>query len=512
MTYCHAPWFEINLSAADDRVVNCCDYTDQGARLLSHGTVRSIRDLWHDPGMIDSRRIQAGLKAGPHGCSGCPHSVDTAPLPTPNPLFICVPESLTAEQAANLELARQEYAARALTPRALPVNYRVFFGWGCNLRCTICNQVPHRELMREKLPAQAFAAWRDDLRQALMVECIGGEPFAIPSGLAFMRLLAEAEDLASVRMLITSNGTLLHQHLDWLKAKRRISFNISIDSVGEGYEAIRVGGHWERLAGTLRAIRRISGTERPEWHLVTNALVTRTGLLHLPDFARFHVAEDIHTGFIRLRFTPGIEEVLYQEDILRYPHLLDTVPQWEQRFAEAIAIFREGGFAGEAAALESILGECLTARQGALAPEVCRRKVAEVGCQEVRRMILGPVGFEEVELGEAGGRIGFHSPSTRSGVAAGINLNAPADGLLRVAMEWPATPEVSPCRLVIHDQEDFALVAWSETRRDGMIVKQALVRARRATAEPLHLVLSLMASRADGVSHLPDRLSVWFSD
>ncbi|AMW34375.1 hypothetical protein AY555_03315 [Haematospirillum jordaniae] len=49
---------------------------------------------------------------------------------------------------------------------------------------------------------------------------MGGDPFAIPSALKFMRCFVDDPDLDAVRLNIFTNGHLIDRHLDWLMANR----------------------------------------------------------------------------------------------------------------------------------------------------------------------------------------------------------------------------------------------------------------------------------------------------
>jgi organic radical activating enzyme len=79
-----------------------------------------------------------------------------------------------------------------------------YFSWGCNLSCAFCYQVPWRDQWRTALPDDLFERCRDDFLSMLQVECIGGEPFAIPSALSFMRKFVADPELAQVRLSDTS--------------------------------------------------------------------------------------------------------------------------------------------------------------------------------------------------------------------------------------------------------------------------------------------------------------------
>ena len=208
MSGCCAAWSDVKVSSADNRTSPCCELLGPAPATFNPDmSLRSPAELWNDPQMHMVRRAQSGGKNSP-GCDGCVYSIDTPEPARKTYRLFQVPDSLTAEQAANLALAWQEYDATAIHLKSLPLRYTLFFGWFCNIDCMLCNQLPHRDSMPQTLPSDIFEQWREPFRSALEVECIGGEPFAIPSAVAFMRKFVTAEDLTSVRMRITTNATI----------------------------------------------------------------------------------------------------------------------------------------------------------------------------------------------------------------------------------------------------------------------------------------------------------------
>lgn len=508
--HCGDPWSILVLSPAEDRVTACCDYTEHGEALFRpDGSVNQIQDMWNGPLMQVMRRVQAGRVAAPHGCSACALSFDS-PDALPAPGFEqYASDAVSPEQRANLALAREDYEAKAETVRALPIKLVVFFGWGCNLQCRICNQVPSRDSLQGKLPAGTYQLWREAMRVASVVECLGGEPFSLPAGLDFMRSFAADRDMDHVRMLLTTNGTLLARHLDWLKAKPRVSFNVSIDSVGAGYESVRVGGKWDVVEANLRKVRAIAANENPLWKIGVNALMTKTGIYHLPDYARFLVDADIHSSFHALRPTRGIEETLYQEDILRYPRLLDQVPDWQHRMAEAEAILRDGNFSTEADTIAAFALRLRGVNSPSGQPEQSLRLMAAIDGPDIERVIVGQLGTGAIErLGHA-----FRSANVNDGLVLGINFHGtlPSDGMVTIRLIWTDSAIPKGQRLshaVFYDQPDFSLIRWNHAERDGGASKSLTVSVNGQRDEPKRLMIGLMNAQAGAIVRLPDRLEI----
>lgn len=504
---CRHPWAEMVLSPAEDRVTPCCDYSAHGEALRGLGQVRTVDEMWNGAEMQRTRRIQAGREAAPNGCTGCPQSFDS-PITQPADLFAVHGEdAVTPAQRDNLELARRDHAEKVEVARAWPVKYVVFSGWGCNITCRICNQVPYRNQMKDKLPAGAYQAWRQRMACAAVVECLGGEPFALPSGIAFMQEFVADRAMDHVRLLITTNATLVHKHLDWLKAKERVSFNVSIDSVGAGYEAIRVGGSWPVVEANLRTIQRLSETERPLWRLKVNALVTLTGLFHLPDYARFLADTGIRSSFHALRVTRGIEETLYQEDVLRYPRLLQNLPDWRRRLDDALSILRDAGLDAEAETL-SQFGERLRGANAAPTSTRADKVLASVVGIDVARLAVGGLGDGATLDG-----LTFRPATIKDGIVFGVNFQGtlPADGCVTLRLAW-AKDRLSrsrvPCQVVLMDQPHFTLQDWRDVSDERTLVKEVEAMVTGDSSQLRRLLLSVMAAKVGLVNVLPDRVDI----
>src|SRR5262249_19020492 len=131
-----------------------------------------------------------------------------------------------------------------------------------------------------------------------------------------------------------------------------------------GFENIRVGGKWSLVERNLLALKEIIAKERPEWFLATNALVMKTGVPYLPEFARWHVRHNIQTHFLDFINFRGTEDAFYAENLLDQPQLLDDVRGWEENFREAIELFHAAGHTPASASLQHFYDRLLAARQG----------------------------------------------------------------------------------------------------------------------------------------------------
>lgn len=505
---CSQPWMEMVLSPPDNRVTCCCDYHGDGATLLDASQdLRHIAELWNAPEARLVRRLQSEARPDAHGCAGCPRFQDSLRVSELSVFDEYALDAITESQRHNLALAKQDYAEKREYARARPVKYKLFFGWGCNITCRTCNQVPFRNQMKTKLAPKAYEAMRDQLADAVVVECLGGEPFALPTGLEFMRDFAADQDMAHVRLMITTNATLLHKHIDWLMAKERITFNVSIDSVGEGYESIRVGGSWQVVEANLRTIQGLVRGERPNWRLNVNAVITLTGIRHLPAYARFMAETGISSRFEPLKIIRGIEETVYQEDVLEHPYLLDTLPDWQTRMAEAIDILTQAGMQQDA----DVLTRYATQLRGANVPAASGtepRVLASVAGPDVLRMVIGQVGGGVVLDGST-----FNAATINDGAVIGINFfgTLPADGRVLLRLSWEKSRlsrRHLACHAVLVPQPDFFLSDWREGGDDLTLVKDVEATVIGDPMAPRRLLLSLMAAKVGYVALLPDRIEV----
>jgi cyclic pyranopterin phosphate synthase len=110
----------------------------------------------------------------------------------------------------------------------------------CNLRCVYCRSViktrsiPHDRILRyEELLRLAGVGVKAGIRK---IRVTGGEPFVRKGFMPFLRMLRAAHPDVDLRL--TTNGTLLGEHIDELRGLRLGGVNISLDSLRpEGFQA-----------------------------------------------------------------------------------------------------------------------------------------------------------------------------------------------------------------------------------------------------------------------------------
>jgi molybdenum cofactor biosynthesis enzyme MoaA len=350
MTVCSAPWYELNISAPDGGNTSACCYY-QGLRDEWLDGPEDIGRYWNGPGIREVRRVQKGEVPAPNGCSSCHYFLQTLPGQGYYD-FGRMPPGLSPAQAGNWSLAKSEYEAKVEKVTCTPLRLYVNFGYTCNLSCTMCYQVPLRGEVKRQVLADTVLSWHETLESCLEFCVIGGEPFAMPEAVRFIRTFIPDPRYETVRLSIFTNGTVTHKHWQTLERKRLLAICTSLDSIGEGYEKIRVGGDWATVERNILAAAEMKAKHRPDWLVTTSANMQRTGFPYLPQFAAWHVKHGILTNFYDFASFQGIEDTYYKDNVLHNPQLLDQIPRWRDSIDEAAGIFRSAGRVTEAAQLE----------------------------------------------------------------------------------------------------------------------------------------------------------------
>ncbi len=354
MNACSAPWYELNLSAPDSNVSACCYYG--GFRDYWKDEPTDINHYWNGPALQEVRRVQKRLTASPNGCSSCfyfQQSVDGKGWTGDNYYdFTALPNGLSQAQADNWRLAKADYEARSERVRCTPLKLYANFGYACNISCTMCHQVPRRQELKRQILADTVLAWHEMLERCLQVFIVGGEPFAIPEAVKFIRKFAPDVRYDPVQLVLLTNGTVLHKHWKTLKDKRLLWLGVSLDSIGEGYERIRVGGRWADVERNILDALDVKAKSHPDWKVTTSANIQKSGIPFLPEFAKWHVKHDLHTFFFDFISAPGVEDTYHTDNVLQNPQLLDGIPGWQDSFLEAAAVFRSAGWEFEASLLD----------------------------------------------------------------------------------------------------------------------------------------------------------------
>ncbi len=489
---CSAPWYELNISAPDNIVSACCYYA--GDKDHWNDSVTDVRSYWNSKALGEIRRIHSGsIAPSQNGCSNCfffqnrkegAHYFD----------FGRTPADLSPAQRENLRLAKDDFEQGRETATCTPLRIYANFGFACNLACTMCHQVPRREANHRQISAKTILSWREALESALDVTVIGGEPFVLPEAIAFIRAFAAEPSFDSVRLTICTNGTVHHKHIDTLRQKRKLSMAVSLDSIEEGFERIRVNGKWNVVEKNILQFLELKRTERPEWALQTNSLIHKSSIPLLPRYAEWHARHGIVTSFYDFINSRGTEDAYYAENALHNPQLLDDMPDWETYFQEAVKIFQ--------AARLDVAASTLDHYRARLAESVKRRQAADSENRRVRGInawepVLAIQSASEIFthfayspgvsgatrlVAQQGNDVVFNKMREGDHLASDFIALAVAqpDGLVRVRLRW----RPSDTRRRAH------IWLQSDNQQEVQVTRESIVRDARAVEITLTATLS----------------------
>ncbi|WP_143273009.1 radical SAM protein [Azospirillum palustre] len=465
---CNAPWYELNISCPDERVSCCCYYN--GPIDPYKIDEKNVDAYWNSHNMQRVRELNSSVDSDEkNGCSNCFYfnnfnNADYFSGLNPD----SPPRNMSDLQRKNWELSVSEYAAGRTSVESRPMLYYFNFGFACNLSCIQCIQVPYRTTNKKQLKAETLFSWKDAFRSALEVRVIGGEVFVLPEAIKFIRWFIDQDDLEDVTLGIITNGSLLHKHLNTLKRKRKLVLSFSLDSVGESYEEIRTGGVWKQVAENIAEFLSVAQEEGREWSGAIGSGLMRTGLRHLPDLAAWAMDNRMGISFFEVGMVRGNEAVIEHESYLWNPLVLDHVPNWSEKFDQAIDIFRTHGHPHTADTL-GIFQKTLHSKI-----ERARREASDFDRWEAERetvplfdlqptqdsihnlmpVVIGDALEKVLVPGPAG--LCFRPTKLYDHLATEfveIERNGDRQPLLRLTVEWPA--DVKPadqCWIMVQDQ------------------------------------------------------------
>lgn len=343
---CLHPWTGLNIAFNGNVKVDCCYYRYNAFRWDPDGPL-DIRSAWNNDWFQRLREIFLRDSLEGTGCHGCPEIYTMEEPPLANL------DGFNAAQKANYELAIESYRAGSPTTESLPSYYFLDFGRRCNLNCIMCTQNDARKSeARDQLSCDALMAQADVLSKALEFKLIGGEPLAIPECRKFIEHLTTDDRLMDVRMRMITNGQFLDEFLPMFENRDKISLSISLDSSGDCYEKIRLGGKWDKVSSNIDQLLESRERLGRQWDVAVTGVLMKTSIGGLPEFVTWCLERGLAPNFQYLFHTRKTAT----EDVLTYPELLEEVPGWREKIQSAIEICQSHGedFVGER--LEIYLG------------------------------------------------------------------------------------------------------------------------------------------------------------
>lgn len=169
----------------------------------------------------------------------------------------------------------------------------------CNLACRHClfGASPSAS---ETLPRETLAQGMAEAKQlgCTLFYFTGGEPFVYPDFPSILKqTLAEPE----VHAVVLTNGMLIDQHIDSLKAlpKERLHLQISLDGLEKSHEHLRGSGTFQRLVDSLKILRdqKIPAT--------LSVAVNRANVAELPEIVGFAAEQGVRNIHFLWHFIRG---------------------------------------------------------------------------------------------------------------------------------------------------------------------------------------------------------------
>jgi pyruvate-formate lyase-activating enzyme len=466
---CNAPWYEMNISAADDYVSPCCYYS--GKKDAWSDEFRTVQDYWNSPNLQAARRVNSEPNDGTsNGCSGCyffKYKSDDAANYFSS--FMTPYTELSDAQRANWLLAIDDYKSGRTEVRSTPLRYYVNFGFACNLYCTMCHQVPRRKTLKRRVQSDILLKWKEDMKSALNISVIGGEPFVMKEAVEFIRQVILDPDFEAVQLSIFTNGTMHHKHMDLLSQKRKLQFGISLDTIGDAYEKIRVGASWKKVEKNILDLLDTSRKLGYDWNVFTPCMLLKTNVPNLVDFVDWTIKHGIHPGFYDFINARGIEKTFDSDNLIAHPELTDEIPGWEDHFEGAIARLRGAGLNGPAGELESLYTtikanrerkQATTGRMTSLLQIAKRRRVFDKEGSALREA-LGAFTYGTKPANgvlTVGQNETLFQPTHLNDHLATRFLPVAADGggstpMIRLRLTWPEAPSANACRFSLQDDK-----------------------------------------------------------
>ena len=486
---CNAPWYELNISAPDNRVTACCFYAGQTD--VVSDDYQDIDGYWNSPAMVDLRKIQSGdSSVDASGCRQCFYfkyrgdSGDSYISDFQNP-----PEDLSDAQRANWQAAIDAFKAGDSHVASTPLRYYFNFGFACNISCIMCHQVPRRKTNKRQLAADLFLKWKPSMVSAREIWVIGGEPLLLPEAVKFIDSVLVDPDLADVQLVIYTNGTLIERHLDRLRKKRKLQLIVSLDAVGSAYEYIRHRGKWDTVERGILKFKEAGARHGLNWSVLTANIVMKSSIPALGALVDWSIKHDITPSFMDFINAEGLELNFRQESVTTYPELLDEIPGWRDEFSGAIGKLKARGWVSAAGVLSNIL-ETLATKYDA--NSIKRSELARIRSQGAWSSVYAGNSSQLYSLLQVNhyGKMRGQKPLV---LKEDGMVWSPTDGKdhlatpyfkasrkdvsgtrwIRILSEWPADSEPDACLLTVQDTQFNTLpIAGSYRTANGQVTTE----------------------------------------
>jgi sulfatase maturation enzyme AslB (radical SAM superfamily) len=350
---CNAPWFELNLDYSGR--ISCCCFYGGNTDTWDNESPHDLEYYWNSIKMQQVRSINtSAITEDNTGCSNCSYFQFKTSGSQYMPGFHNIPIGLTPQQENNWKQAVDDYQHRRIKVNSYPIRYYFNFGLHCNLSCIMCLQRADRKIKKKQLNSDILLKWKPYFIRGNEIWIVGGEPFAIPQALHFIKAIVADSELSSVCLYLYTNATRLHEYMELLKSKKKIAIQVSLDSIGETYEHIRKGGSWAQVERNLLTFKEVGLHNNLDWRVITSNIVMKSSLPTLVDLVDWSIQHNIKPFFNDFISVPSIQSVFEVENIFAYPKLLDKIPEWESILSEASEKLESNGWSDSASTLNTM--------------------------------------------------------------------------------------------------------------------------------------------------------------
>ncbi len=250
MPRCAHPWQTLMIDAAG--VVQPCayrgNYTNiRNAEPFGNVNTQSLAEIWNGP---VAQRVRSCMASGDLEGAGCG---DCLALKQGHKLGIEAAQFIVKDTkyADNIALKNIEFDTGAASISSLPTILYYTPSHHCNLRCVHCYQGTSRSLsVRDSADTQVLEL----LPYLSDIVAGGGEPLILP---VWRRLVENFDEKLNphLRFCTTTNAMFLRDDvIEGLRRIPRIAIIVSIDGIGDTFEAIRDRADWPTFSRNMRSL------------------------------------------------------------------------------------------------------------------------------------------------------------------------------------------------------------------------------------------------------------------
>jgi len=341
---CSAPWYNTGLYVWEDSVsMQPCCYLP-GSYFKISETDFDINTVINNP--VHQQIRKDLVNANPKSlCTkwNCKYYNTDTTLAFDSSVANVSEEGLRPEQIENLRLAKKEYSENAIEVNSVPLCIGITFGFKCNFDCPMCPQRPlakKHPYTLERFPAETLLKLKPLLKKTLVISVIGGEPFVLKECVKFLDAITKDPDFKTVKLDLWSNAIFIDKYWDILKRHPQLTLTVSPDSIGDTYEYIRRNGKWAKFESNIKMFNKIAKENNLTWNINSHNILMKSTIDKIVEFSTWSVENNINSKFTILTSIGEGEEFCSNEDVIKYPKLLNDIENWEEKMQKAIEIFK----------------------------------------------------------------------------------------------------------------------------------------------------------------------------